>query len=126
MAEVSLTLKGGRDYDAPWLTVKGASIEEVVGVFVDTGDKRAEGMVESAFHALMEGNQLADVKATLGATEDPPEPVPGTSTVPSPVHDTLPSENLIKAAAKKSGKSVEELKGKSKAEITAIIAGKES
>jgi hypothetical protein len=118
MAEVSLTLKGGRDYDAPWLTVKGESFSDIATAFADTAKPEVYGMLESALHALIEGNQLADVKVTLGATEEAP------AEEEKPAHDTLPSENLLKTAATKSGRPIDELRGLSKQEVTDLITGK--
>jgi hypothetical protein len=119
MAEIVLTLKGGKDYDAPWLVIHAASFEELHGLFV------AGGYLDSYQHAtqaILEANQLANVKATLGATETGNMPTPpvqaGTDPLQQPANATL-----IAVAAKKSGKSKEELKGISKAEAQRLIQG---
>ena len=120
MAEIVLTLKGGKDYDAPWLVIHAASFEELHGLFV------AGGYLDSYQHAtqaILEANQLANVKATLGATETTNTPTPP---VPEPQGDPLSqpaNATLIAVAAKKSGKSKEELKGISKAEAQRLIQG---
>jgi hypothetical protein len=36
--KVRVTLKGGKGYDAPWITVDGTSIPDVLGQLVDHGD----------------------------------------------------------------------------------------
>jgi hypothetical protein len=67
-----LTLKGGKDWDAPWAVLEGDSIGAIYdeaqgGVF--------QGAVTNAINAIVEANALANVKATLGATEMPTPPV---------------------------------------------------
>jgi len=77
-ARITITLKGGRDFDAPWLVVKGDTWEEVAATCASIPgftDHHLSGIPEAILSLQPVG--LQGVKAALGATEVPaPAPVP--------------------------------------------------
>jgi len=117
-SEAVLTFKGGPGYEAPWLVLHAPSITALWTMVQYT---QFEGPYQNAMHAIAEANALADVKATLGATETttsnmPTPPVAEEDPLQKPANATL-----IAVAAKKSGKSKESLAGITKAEATRLI-----
>jgi hypothetical protein len=48
MAEVSITLKGGPEYDAPWLVIKGDTVDEVGETLKDVRVKGVLAAIQAA------------------------------------------------------------------------------
>lgn len=88
-ARVTLTLKGGRDFDAPWLVIKGDSWDEVAATAAAIPgftDLHLSGIPEAILGLQPVG--IEGAKAALGATDvnvsvqaaAPPEPQQATQT----------------------------------------------
>jgi hypothetical protein len=130
---VTVTLKGGGGYDAPWIVLHGADGPDIVRLWSSlvnavSGGGDGESDMASIVHTVGEANKLSAVKAVLGATEAEEVPTHPEPPVPPPAETAsaaLASPALIAVAAKKSGKTVKELTaaGTTTDEAKALIQG---
>lgn len=124
---ITVTLKGGGGYDAPWIVLHGQDGPDVVqkwqSLVAEVARPGNEDMA-SIVQVVGEANRLSAVKAVLGATEEQPAPPQdGPLVPPVATNPGAASPTLIKVAALKSGKTEAELAGISTLEAQALIAG---
>lgn len=88
--KISVTLKGGPGYDAPWIVLRADSGTEMVALIQEIRDTNLDVAVRAAstfFQQVATGSPQAAAEALLGATPLPDSaPVPG----PAPANSGLP------------------------------------